>query len=91
MSRTYVISEIVGTSETSLEDAIEGGLASAAQSLTNLEWFEVGQIRGHIVDGRVGHYQVGIRLGFRFAESGESGLEGETGKAFSFSQRESKI
>ena len=66
MSRTYAISEIVGSSDTSIEDAINSGLATASQSLKNLEWFEVGQIRGHIVDGRVGHYQVGLRLGFRY-------------------------
>lgn len=66
MSRTYAISEIVGSSEASIEDAIQSGLATASRSLKNLEWFEVGQIRGHIVDGRVGHYQVGLRLGFRY-------------------------
>lgn len=66
MAHTYAISEIVGSSKTSVDDAIRSGLATASQTLTNLEWFEVGQIRGHIVDGRVGHYQVSLRLGFRY-------------------------
>lgn len=69
MSRTYSITEIVGSSETSIEDAIKSGLETASQTLRNLEWFEVGQIRGHIVDGRVGHYQVGLRLGFRYEKA----------------------
>lgn len=66
MNHTYAISEIVGSSETSIEDAIETALATAAQTLKNLEWFEVGQIRGHLSDGKVGHYQVNLRLGFRY-------------------------
>lgn len=69
MNRTYAISEIVGSSETSVEDAIETALATAAQTVKNLEWFEVGQIRGHIADGKVGHYQVSLRLGFRYQKN----------------------
>ncbi len=65
MAHTYAISEIIGSSETSIDDAIRSGLATASRTLTNLEWFEVGQVRGHIVDGKVGHYQVSLRLGFR--------------------------
>ena len=69
MNHTYAISEIVGSSETSVEDAIESALATAAQTVKNLEWFEVGQIRGHITDGKVGHYQVNLRLGFRYQKT----------------------
>jgi len=69
MSKTYAISEIVGTSEKNIEDAIQSGLATAASSLRNMDWFEVGNIRGHLVDGKVGHYQVTMRIGFRYETS----------------------
>jgi flavin-binding protein dodecin len=62
----YSITEIVGSSRTSVEDAIQHGIETAAKTLRNLEWFEVTQIRGHIVDGEVGHYQVCMKLGLRY-------------------------
>lgn len=65
---TYRVSEIVGSSDESLEDAIRGGIRRAGQTLRDLDWFEVTEIRGHIVDGDVGHFQVGMKLGFRLEE-----------------------
>ena len=62
----YSLTEIVGTSKTSIEDAIEHGIKTASKSLRHLEWFEVTQVKGHIVDGEVGHYQVCMKLGFRY-------------------------
>ena len=53
---TYKKIEIVGSSKTSIEEAINNALAEAAKSIRNLEWFEVTETRGHIVDGKVGHY-----------------------------------
>ncbi len=61
----YKKAEIVGSSKTSIEDAIEGAIARASQTLKNLDWFEVMETRGHIVDGKVGHYQVTLKIGFR--------------------------
>ena len=66
---TYKKIEIVGSSKTSIEEAINNALAEAAKSIRNLEWFEVTETRGHIVDGRVGHYQVTLKIGFRIANS----------------------
>jgi len=66
MSNVYAINEIVGTSETSIEHAIKTALSTAGQTVRNLDWFEVGEIRGHIEDGKIAHYQVRIRLGFRY-------------------------
>ncbi|MGM0577518.1 MAG: dodecin [Myxococcota bacterium] len=60
----YKITEIVGSSDESLEDAINGAVARASKTLENLRWFEVSEIRGHVVDGGVGHYQVTLRIGF---------------------------
>ena len=62
---TYGISEIVGTSNTSVDDAISGAVTKASKTLRNLDWFEVSNIRGHIRDGAVGHYQVTLKIGFR--------------------------
>ena len=61
----YKIIEIVGTSTKGSDDAIEQAIAKAGTSLHNLDWFEVQEIRGHIVTGKVGHYQVKLKVGFR--------------------------
>lgn len=66
MSNVYAITEIVGTSTKSLEDAIQQAIATASQSLANLNWFEVTETRGHIENGKIAHYQVSLRLGFRY-------------------------
>lgn len=62
---TYRKIELVGSSTESVSDAIESAIARASRTTRNLEWFEVDQVRGHIVDGKVAHYQVVMRLGFR--------------------------
>ena len=64
----YKVIEVVGSSKTGIEDAIQGAIARAAKTLHNLDWFEVAETRGHIVEGRVGHYQVRLRVGFRLDE-----------------------
>jgi len=67
--RTYKKIELVGSSKTSIEDAIENALAEASKSLKLMEWFEVMDTRGHIVDGAVAHYQVTLKVGFRIVNS----------------------
>ena len=61
---TYRLVEIVGSSTTGVTDAITNGIDRASKTLENLDWFEVTQIRGHLADGRVGHYQVTMKVGF---------------------------
>jgi flavin-binding protein dodecin len=61
----YRVTEIVGSSTESVQDAIRNGVRRAAQTLHGLDWFEVTEIRGHIEDGEVGHFQVGMKIGFR--------------------------
>jgi flavin-binding protein dodecin len=56
--------EIVGTSETSSDDAVQNALAKASKSVQNLRWFEVLDCRGSIKNGKVEHWQVTIKLGF---------------------------
>jgi dodecin len=67
-NRTYRLTEIVGTSENGIEDAIHNGINRAAQTLRHMDWFEVTEIRGQIVDGEVEHYQVGMKVGFRLED-----------------------
>jgi dodecin len=62
----YSVTEIIGTSKISVDDAVQNGIKTAAKTLRNLEWFEVMQIKGHIVNGGVGHYQVCMKLGLRY-------------------------
>jgi len=63
--QTYGITEIVGTSSESLAQAIRNGVSRASQTVRNLDWFEVGTIRGHIENGAVAHFQVQMKVGFR--------------------------
>jgi flavin-binding protein dodecin len=64
-NHTYSISEIVGTSNEGVDAAVRNGIAEAAKTLRNLDWFEVKEIRGHLADGKVADWQVTINLGFR--------------------------
>lgn len=66
---TYKKIELVGSSPTSIEDAINNALAEASKSLKHLEWFEVTETRGHIEAGRVAHFQVTVKVGFRIEQS----------------------
>ncbi len=65
---TYAVSEIVGTSPDGVDAAIQNGLSKAAESLRNLGWFEVTDIRGQLGtdDGTVQHFQVTLKVGFRY-------------------------
>ena len=66
--RTYRVTEVVGTSSEGVDDAIKGAIGRASRTLRGLDWFEVTEIRGHIVDGELGHVQVGLKVGFRLDE-----------------------
>jgi dodecin len=72
MDHTYRVTEIVGSSPESLEQAIRNAVARANATLRHLDWFEVTEIRGHIEEGQVGHFQVGLKVGFRLEEPGGS-------------------
>ena len=56
--------ELVGSSATSIEEAVTNALARAAETVRNMRWFEVTETRGHIVDGKVDHWQVTLKVGF---------------------------
>ena len=63
-NHTYKLVEIVGSSPTSIEDAITTAIAEASKSVRHIRWFEVVETRGHVEDGRVAHYQVTLKIGF---------------------------
>lgn len=65
---TYRVTEIVGSSPDSLQQAIRNGVSRASRTLRNLDWFEVTEIRGQIDAGEVAHFQVGMKVGFRLED-----------------------
>jgi dodecin len=65
----YKMVELVGSSETSIEDAIQTAITRARQTLRNLHWFEVVQTRGHVENGEVRHYQVVLKAGFTLKDA----------------------
>lgn len=66
--RVYRITEVVGTSETSVDDAIRTAVQRATKTIRNLAWFQVEETRGQLVDGEVAYYQVTLKLGFRLED-----------------------
>lgn len=67
-AHTYKIIELVDSSTISSDDAIQSAIAKAAKTLQHLNWFEVVETRGHIVDGKVAHFQVTLKVGFRIED-----------------------
>ena len=60
----YKIVELVGSSPTGIEDAIQGAIARASSTVDNIRWFEVLETRGHVEGGKILHYQVTLKVGF---------------------------
>jgi flavin-binding protein dodecin len=67
--RVYKIIELTGSSTQGSDDAIRVAIARASQTLKHLDWFQVVESRGHIVDGAIAHWQVTLKVGFRLEES----------------------
>jgi flavin-binding protein dodecin len=65
----YRVIEVVGSSESSIEDAISTAVARADQTIRHLRWFEVIQMRGQIDDGKVRHFQVVLKVGFTMEDA----------------------
>ena len=63
--RVYKLVEVVGTSSTGTDDAIRNAITTAAKTIRHIDWFEVVETRGHVVDGKVAHFQVTLKIGFR--------------------------
>lgn len=67
-AHTYKLIDLVGSSPNSSDEAIQNAIAKASQTIKHLEWFEVTETRGHIVDGKVAHFQVTLKVGFRIED-----------------------
>jgi flavin-binding protein dodecin len=67
-NHVYSISEVVGTSPDGIDAAVSNAVTQAARTVRNLDWFEVKDVRGQIVDGAVAHWQVTVKLGFRLEQ-----------------------
>ena len=64
MSHVYKLLELTGSSPASIEDAVSVAIAKANETIRNIHWFELKETRGHVVDGKVAHWQVTLKLGF---------------------------
>lgn len=62
--KVYKLIELTGTSKTSVEDAVQSAVATAARTVRNMRWFEVTETRGAIKDGKVDEWQVTLKIGF---------------------------
>jgi dodecin len=67
-AHTYKLIELVGSSTVGTDDAIRNAIAKAALTVKHMDWFEVVETRGHLVDGKIGHFQVTIKIGFRIED-----------------------
>jgi flavin-binding protein dodecin len=63
-NHVYKLLELTGTSPTSIEDAVQTAIAKAHETVRNIQWFAVNETRGHVVDGKVAHWQVTLKIGF---------------------------
>jgi flavin-binding protein dodecin len=61
----YKLIEVAGSSTVGTDDAIRNAIAKAAETVKNMDWFEVTETRGHIENGQVAHFQVVVRIGFK--------------------------
>ena len=64
-AHVYKLVEIVGSSPVSVDDAIRNAIDTAAKTVRHMDWFEATEIRGHITDGKIAHFQVKLKVGFR--------------------------
>jgi len=64
-NHVYKLVELVGSSPTSTDDAIRNAIETATKTLRHVDWFEVVEMRGQVADGKVAHFQVTLKVGFR--------------------------
>lgn len=64
-AHVYKLVELVGSSTVGTDDAIRNAIETAGKTLRHMDWFETSEIRGHLVDGKIAHWQVKVKIGFR--------------------------
>ncbi len=84
---TYKVIELVGSSKTTIEEAVKNALFRASQSLRNSRWFEITQIRGQIENNGVAYWQVGLKLGFTVESRQKEKASAEEGKKVKVSEK----
>lgn len=67
--RTYKLDELVGTSRVGIDEAVRNAITRASKTIDHLDWFEVTQVRGYILDGNVDHFQVTMKVGSRLEDA----------------------
>jgi flavin-binding protein dodecin len=67
-ANTYKLIELVGSSPNSTDDAVRNAITKASATIKHIDWFQVTETRGHIVDGKVAHFQVTLKVGFRIED-----------------------
>jgi flavin-binding protein dodecin len=63
-NHVYKLLELTGSSAVSIEDAVQNAISKAHETVRNVQWFTVCETRGHVVEGRIAHWQVTVKLGF---------------------------
>lgn len=63
-NHVYKQLELTGSSSVGIEDAVSRAIAKASETVRNIQWFSVTETRGHVVDGKVAHWQVSLKVGF---------------------------
>jgi dodecin len=63
-NHVYKMLELTGSSAISIEEAVQNAVSKAHETVRNIQWFQVIETRGHVMDGKVAHWQVTIKLGF---------------------------
>jgi len=67
-AHTYKLIELVGTSPTSTDEAVRNAIQKASVTIKHIDWYQVIESRGHVENGRVAHYQVSLKVGFRIED-----------------------
>jgi flavin-binding protein dodecin len=68
VNHVYKLVDVVGTSTSGIDDAIRNAVETASKTIRHIDWFEVVETRGHVQNGKIGHYQVTLKIGFRFED-----------------------
>ncbi len=63
-SHVYKTLELTGSSPVSIEEAVQTAITKANETVRNIQWFSIGETRGHVVEGKIAHWQVTVKLGF---------------------------
>lgn len=67
-NHVYKHIELTGSSATGTDDAVRRAIAKAVETIRHIDWFEVTEVRGHVVDGEIAHWQVTVKIGFRLED-----------------------